>query len=469
MSVLVWPFLIRIVSSSVFLLASLAANVCTEVKRREEFLTWLAVSVLDQCKQSISDIAVKAHITYASDLIGESLELLTRCPNIYATYVDKRLREQTGTIVAALRSGISVSWFELDLQTGNRVLVEVGYALLKSLAEGWSCEDIVLRNFLWRTDQYYQDNPYHNAVHGAMVAFMMARMLNALKVFSDCHVVALTAARLASLCHDVGHPARNNAFLTSSSHLASIIYNDSSVLENFHAALTFRILSSGGCNIFEKTSPEFFRSVRGLVIDLILATDMKSHFDFLTRVRNRKKSPEFNMSQNAEDQYLITEGCIRAADISHGLVNWDEHFEWSMRVTLEFYLQGDEEKRLGLPVSPLCNRDQATQLPTSQVGFLTYVVMPLLVELQPTDDHDTFMASLLSILTANTNKWEAMQGKEVDTPTSFTEFERKLRGKNMTLDVPALTREDLGTEGPVTLGKHLDEAEKQRTLQEKAE
>lgn len=88
---------------------------------------------------------------------------------------------------------------------------------------------------------------------------------------------------------------------------------------------------------------------------------------------------------------LLSEGCIRAADISHGMVRWEEHFEWSMRVTVEFFLQGDEEKRLGLPVSPLCDRDQGAQLYTSQAGFLTYVVMPLLVELQPVDEPNPFM------------------------------------------------------------------------------
>ncbi|KEP64567.1 UNVERIFIED_CONTAM: 3',5'-cyclic-nucleotide phosphodiesterase, putative [Hammondia hammondi] len=534
--------LLRIVSSTVFMLVSVAANVCMEVKRREVFLKWWLIQrtaetnrgnahtggkslvsgldrlqaickevsaafALEQCKQRVDDVALNAQITYASELVGESLELLTRCPNIYATYMDKKLRDKSyiqgyqielpkaitrgismhfrqdhrslqsrsqscftdrtvtseaGSFIRGQRS-LTTTWpmdvpapCHLDLQT-NHVLVEVGYALLKPLVEGWSCEELVLRNFLWRTEQYYQDNPYHNAVHGAMVAFMMTRMLNELKVFSDSsHVVALTAARLASLCHDVGHPARNNAFLTSSSHLASIIYNDSSILENFHAALTFRILSSGSCNIFERTSPEFYRSVRGLVIDLILATDMKSHFDFLTRLRNRKNSPEFNVSQSAEDQYLITEGCIRAADISHGLVNWDEHFEWSMRVTLEFYLQGDEEKRLGLPISPLCDRDQANQLPESQVGFLTYVVMPLLVELQPPDDHNTFMSSLLSILTANTSKWGSLRGKEVEKPASFTEFEQNLRGKHITLDLLVLTRENLDVEKPVPSGKPVD-------------
>lgn len=33
-------------------------------------------------------------------------------------------------------------------------------------------------------------------------------------------MLALTGARVAALCHDVGHPGRNNVFLINSSHLA---------------------------------------------------------------------------------------------------------------------------------------------------------------------------------------------------------------------------------------------------------
>merc|ERR1719231_1289782 len=38
------------------------------------------------------------------------------------------------------------------------------------------------------------------------------------------------------------------------------------------------------------------------------------------------------------------------------MLPWAQHKEWSYRVVLEFFLQGDEEKSLGLQVSPLCER-----------------------------------------------------------------------------------------------------------------
>lgn len=38
-------------------------------------------------------------------------------------------------------------------------------------------------------------------------------------------------------------------------------------------------------------------------------------------------------------------------------------------------MQGDAEKKRGMPVSPLCDRDKV-EVPKSQLAFLTYVVKP---------------------------------------------------------------------------------------------
>lgn len=58
---------------------------------------------------------------------------------------------------------------------------------------------------------------------------------------------------------------------------------------------------------------------------------------------------------------------LHQADISHPAKPWEVHHEWSTRLAEEFYRQGDEEQRQGLPISPLCNRNDGN-LCKSQLG-----------------------------------------------------------------------------------------------------
>ena len=59
--------------------------------------------------------------------------------------------------------------------------------------------------------------------------------------------------------------------------------------------------------------------------------------------------------------------------------------EWTFLLYDEFFDQGDIEKKKGLSVTFLCDRD-TVNIPASQPGFVNFVVMPLfkaLVEIMP--------------------------------------------------------------------------------------
>lgn len=58
---------------------------------------------------------------------------------------------------------------------------------------------------------------------------------------------------------------------------------------------------------------------------------------------------------------------LHMADISHPGKTWDLHEKWTFQLIEEFFRQGDREKELGLPCSPLCDRN-TTAVPESQVG-----------------------------------------------------------------------------------------------------
>lgn len=62
----------------------------------------------------------------------------------------------------------------------------------------------------------------------------------------------------------------------------------SAVLEYFHLATAFRIAFSNdepNSNPFADLSTEDFASLRALMIELILATDMEHHFSLVTKLK----------------------------------------------------------------------------------------------------------------------------------------------------------------------------------------
>ena len=64
--------------------------------------------------------------------------------------------------------------------------------------------------------------------------------------------------------------------------LQAVLYNDRSVLENHHAASGWSLyLSRPEFNFLVNLDHVEFKRFRFLVIEAILATDLKKHFDFL--------------------------------------------------------------------------------------------------------------------------------------------------------------------------------------------
>jgi len=265
------------------------------------------------------------------------------------------------------------------------ILMEVGHVLLEDKMELMGATDNTLRNLLYSMQQLYFPNPYHNATHAACVAHCTASLTKLLDIESEFFdTVAEVTLIVSSLSHDIGHPGRNNAFYVNTFHPLAVMYNDASVLENFHSTVTFNVIGKPQNNIFSALMPDTFRQCRNRIIELILATDMKHHFEGISRFRVRRNSPEFDIRQNPEDLWLLLRMCIKAGDLAHAALDWNQHLEWSFGVVEEFYKQGEEEARFGLPKSPLCDRDMHDGFAKSQKGFIEFVVQPLFTELDET-------------------------------------------------------------------------------------
>lgn len=79
---------------------------------------------------------------------------------------------------------------------------------------------------------------------------------------------------------------------------------------------------------------------------------------------------------NENDRLLVCQVCIKLADINGPAKVRDLHLKWTEGIVNEFYEQGDEEARLGLPISPFMDRS-SPQLAKLQESFITHIVGPL--------------------------------------------------------------------------------------------
>eukprot|EP00008_Paramoeba_atlantica_P002356 CAMPEP_0201502742 /NCGR_PEP_ID=MMETSP0151_2-20130828/84300_1 /ASSEMBLY_ACC=CAM_ASM_000257 /TAXON_ID=200890 /ORGANISM="Paramoeba atlantica, Strain 621/1 / CCAP 1560/9" /LENGTH=130 /DNA_ID=CAMNT_0047896363 /DNA_START=606 /DNA_END=994 /DNA_ORIENTATION=- len=115
-----------------------------------------------------------------------------------------------------------------------------------------------------------------------------------------------------------------------------------------------------------------------MVIGLILATDFAKHFSLVAMFKDLFASEERDMSL-PENRLLVLKIALKGADISHTTKAQHLHLAWTDRVSEEFFCQGDEEKKAGLPISPGMNREEVN-LCKSQMGFLNFLGLPLYQE-----------------------------------------------------------------------------------------
>jgi len=79
---------------------------------------------------------------------------------------------------------------------------------------------------------------------------------------------------------------------------------------------------------------------------------------------------------------LVNRCYLKAADLGHTALPFETHGRWALRLLSEFYQQGDEERSLGLQISPMCERTgSVNEFRESQRGFLMFVTLPLFKEL----------------------------------------------------------------------------------------
>jgi len=269
---------------------------------------------------------------------------------------------------------------------------------------------------------YNKTLPYHTWFHAVDVMHCVHRLMNILKASNFLSSNERFALLVSSAAHDLCHPGLNNTYLVEASNEIALMYNDKSPLENMHCAKLFEITNPHGSGmggiakhgdlasprndtkdtaIFQDLSKTDFHEVRSICIDAILHTDNALHFPMIKEVQmlyevnseifqdaeeagRLDKSVEWptkdvtEVFRKTETRKLLTKLILHYADISNSLKPFRICRTWAFQAMEEFCRQGDMERRYGIPVQPLNDRQKVNKS-FSQICFIEFLVTPMVM------------------------------------------------------------------------------------------
>jgi hypothetical protein len=282
-----------------------------------------------------------------------------------------------------------------------------------------------IRGFIDVIYSDYPPNPYHNFQHAVDVThavFQYMNLMQARMIFSMPEQFSLL---ISALAHDAGHPGVNNGFLIEVQDEIAVRYNDRSPLENMHCCKLFQTTSQAGADIFVGIPQEQYRDLRKLIIEVILHTDIVQHPGMVNELKllyemNAKTfeakegdaftEQELELLSSSEHKKLLANLLLHGSDISNPVMPWEVAHLWAKNAVDEFFAQGDQEKKLGIPVQMLNDRDKVSR-PHSQIGFIEFIVAPMVVaELKIIPSWHEVGHNLQENLT----QWEAMWLQEAN-------------------------------------------------------
>ncbi|XP_069946136.1 high affinity cAMP-specific and IBMX-insensitive 3',5'-cyclic phosphodiesterase 8B isoform X2 [Cherax quadricarinatus] len=304
---------------------------------------------------------------------------------------------------AAIRELLAedMSWnfdvIKLEKISNKRPLVWIGMSLLCKfdVPDTLGCDEQTLENWLTLIEaNYHVDNTYHNSTHASDVLQATSYFLNQERLKQLMDPLDIAACLIAAVVHDVDHPGKNSAFLCNTENELAILYNDLSVLESHHAAVSFKYtFSDDRVNIYKALDRDTYKHVRKSIIDMVLATDMTKHFEHLNKFINMsgnsktpvkdddtgslddaRDSPDLMSFGTPENLVIIKRMMIKCADVSNPVRPLHLYRDWAHRIANEYFSQTEEEKKRNLPiVMPQFDRTTCS-IPKSQIGFIDYFI-----------------------------------------------------------------------------------------------
>jgi calcium/calmodulin-dependent 3',5'-cyclic nucleotide phosphodiesterase len=271
----------------------------------------------------------------------------------------------------------------------------------------------VLRAFIEQLELGYKKNPYHNFIHALDIFQTVHYLLLSLQsgFLDSCEIFALL---VGALVHDLGHDGFNNTFHIRTFSPLALNHNDVSPQENHHLVQAFTILQNDEFNILSGLTPSEFTKFRSFMINAVLRTDMTYHFEtdsqFKTLLMSSHTAGLGKVIKNSTQ--LLGAGILHLADIANPAKPFENAKAWAKKLLCEFHAQGDKERALGLPISPMCDRTSEVSVATGQIGFINFIVRPYFMTV--TNIIPALNDTAIKILDENLQSWKSLEGKPID-------------------------------------------------------
>jgi hypothetical protein len=145
---------------------------------------------------------------------------------------------------------------------------------------------------------------------------------------------------VAALCHDLRH----DTFVPFSDPLAipqTLILRLPGALEGDNLLAALEAFSDPEANIFWLLGQKEIQSIWTLIVKLILATDMRCHFQLMREVQVLMESDELNVTGDHDHRLLVLKMLFKCADCAYIFRAFSTSKPWSVDDAREFFRTGD--------------------------------------------------------------------------------------------------------------------------------
>ncbi|OHT15164.1 3'5'-cyclic nucleotide phosphodiesterase family protein [Tritrichomonas foetus] len=271
------------------------------------------------------------------------------------------------------------------------------------LMEAYSISNELLFNFLEAARNAYNKIPYHNWRHAIdTFQFVACQIIIGKLDKSYIGQFEILAVLIAALLHDAGHPGFNDSQEIQLASPLCLLYKKQSLLETHHCEKAIEVLTKEDCNILRGLNDADYKSMWTMIIDLIMATDMRRHFKVVQELKTLLNSDEYNGPGDHTHRFLLMKCLLKSSDIAKIVRPLNDAKDWTVGLAEEFFRQGDL-KHTPEMIFNSSDEDYAhLDKDASLMGFFKGVCLPLLQVISSTT---STLRSNTEMLKDNIQKW----------------------------------------------------------------